>query len=66
MSDGHFNKAILPHNDYCSGLKVGRAMQKRQCEDALRQALLETDGISPEQQATILQNWQKSLRSKGI
>jgi len=39
MSDGHFNKAILPHNDYRSGLKVGRAIERKNCEDAFNKTL---------------------------
>ena len=30
MSDGNFNRALLPHTPYASGLKVGKAMMKMQ------------------------------------
>ncbi len=41
MSDGHFNRAILPHKEYQSALKVGKAMERQKCEKALQQALCE-------------------------
>ena len=28
MSDGNFNRALLPHTPYASGLKAGKAMAK--------------------------------------
>ncbi|MBO4906113.1 MAG: hypothetical protein J5486_03625 [Bacteroidaceae bacterium] len=28
MSDGNFNRALLPHTPYASGLKVGKAQER--------------------------------------
>lgn len=41
MSDGHFNRSLLPHNDYQSALKVGKALERKRCEDALKEILEE-------------------------
>ena len=29
MSDGNFNRALLPHTPYESGLKMGKAMARK-------------------------------------
>ena len=39
MSDGHFNKCFLPHNQFQSGLRAGRARQKMRSVDAFRNFL---------------------------
>ena len=44
MSDGHFNRALLPHNDFRSGLRAGMATQKKRCREALQEALDKTLG----------------------
>lgn len=31
MSDGHFNRAFLPHGDFASGVRVGRASERALC-----------------------------------
>jgi len=33
MSDGNFNRALLPHTPYASGLKAGKAMAKMKALD---------------------------------
>lgn len=45
MSDGHFNRAILPKTDYQSGLRAGRASMKRLSEAAFQQTL---ESVCPE------------------
>lgn len=34
MSDGNFNRALLPQTPYASGLKMGRAMAIKKAEEA--------------------------------
>lgn len=34
MSDGNFNRALLPQTPYASGLKMGRAMATKKAEEA--------------------------------
>ena len=63
MSDGNFNRALLPHTPYHSGLKTGR-MQMRTRAEASFNSLLnkhfpETDN---ETKAQILREFQESLR----
>lgn len=31
MSDGHFNRSFLPHGDFASGVRVGRASERALC-----------------------------------
>ena len=31
MSDGHFNRSFLPHGDFASGVRVGRASERAVC-----------------------------------
>lgn len=39
MSDGNFNRALLPHTPLESGLKMGKAMARKAAVDAFRQYL---------------------------
>lgn len=39
MSDGNFNRSLLPHTPYQSGLKCGKAMARQRAIDALRAML---------------------------
>ncbi len=49
MSDGNFNRALLPHTPYQSGLKVGKAMARKAAQDAFREYLREqSPTLSPE------------------
>lgn len=36
MSDGNFNRALLPHTPYASGLKMGRATTLAKAEQAFK------------------------------
>ncbi|MBQ9285891.1 MAG: hypothetical protein IJ209_06400 [Bacteroidaceae bacterium] len=52
MSDGNFNRALLPHTPYASGLKVGRAQAFAKAEQAFKvwlqseQPLLDDDTLA--------------------
>ena len=39
MSDGNFNRALLPHTPYASGMKAGRAMMKARAAEVFAQWL---------------------------
>ena len=41
MSDGNFNRALLPHTPFASGLKAGKSMMKMQAIEAFGQWLRE-------------------------
>lgn len=45
MSDGHFNRSFLPHGDFASGVRVGRASERALCLDVFSEML---GGICPE------------------
>lgn len=34
MSDGNFNRALLPHTPFQSGLKTGKSMARMQAQEA--------------------------------
>jgi hypothetical protein len=40
MSDGNFNRALLPHTPYHSGLMTGRMQMRNRAEKALKDLLL--------------------------
>lgn len=39
MSDGNFNRALLPHTPYASGLKAGKAMARMWALEAFEEWL---------------------------
>ena len=39
MSDGNFNRSLLPHTDFQSGVRVGRMAMKTQAEEAFREVM---------------------------
>lgn len=42
MSDGNFNRSLLPHTPYHSGLQTGKAMARMQAMEAFKRYLHET------------------------
>ncbi len=39
MSDGNFNRSLLPHTPYASGMKAGQQITKMKAVEAYRNAL---------------------------
>lgn len=39
MSDGNFNRALLPHTPYASGLKAGKSMARMKALEAFEEWL---------------------------
>lgn len=39
MSDGNFNRALLPHTPYASGMKAGKQIAKMRAVEAFREAI---------------------------
>ena len=39
MSDGNFNRALLPHTPYASGMNAGKSMTRMHALEAFRQWL---------------------------
>ncbi|MBP3775137.1 MAG: hypothetical protein ILA34_07295 [Bacteroidaceae bacterium] len=63
MSDGNFNRALLPANSYRSGMKVGASMERRRCEAALLKAL-ESCMTDPAERERIYRAFQERLRER--
>ena len=62
MSDGNFNRALLPHTPYASGLKAGKSMMKTRAVEVFREWLREhCSELSEEQQMEQLNAFRKSL-----
>jgi len=64
MSDGHFNRAILPPGGYHSALKVGKAMERKVCEKVLQETLDECIQDNPELKAHILETYSHKIHQK--
>ncbi len=39
MSDGNFNRSLLPHTPYASGMKAGQQITKMRAVEAFRNAI---------------------------
>lgn len=65
MSDGNFNRSLLPHNPYHSGLQAGKAMARMKAIEAFKAYLLMTDPDMDEQGLTDeLERYKKLLSEK--
>lgn len=61
MSDGNFNRALLPSTPYRSGVKMGQQQMKAKTIELLKQTLAEhLPTLSPEEADAICQ----ALRNK--
>ena len=62
MSDGNFNRALLPHTPYASGLKMGQARAMRKAEEAFVEWLREREPqMTEEELADCLQSFKRLL-----
>ena len=48
MSDGNFNRALLPHTPYQSGLKAGKSMARMNALEAFKDYLRENHADADE------------------
>ncbi|MEE1287483.1 MAG: hypothetical protein UHK44_02610 [Bacteroidaceae bacterium] len=63
MSDGNFNRALLPHTPYHSGLATGRMQMRNRAEEALKDILsTHFPDISPEQETEIIKEFKERTR----
>lgn len=64
MSDGNFNRQLLPKTDMASGIRVGKAQMRAKAEKAF-EAFLEEEfsGMSAEQKKTKLEKFMSMLRT---
>ncbi|MBR4161156.1 MAG: hypothetical protein IKT87_05720 [Bacteroidaceae bacterium] len=63
MSDGNFNKALLPHTPYQSGLATGRMQMRAKAELVLKD-IIKTylPNISKEEEQAINQKFKEGTR----
>lgn len=61
MSDGYFNRALLPSTPYRSGVKMGQQQAKVKAIKALQLALEKAD-LTQEKKEIIAANFEKELR----
>lgn len=65
MSDGNFNRALLPHTPYASGMKAGKQIAKMHAVELLRDLLREyLPDLSSEQSHQICQDFDIRLGNK--
>ena len=58
MSDGNFNRALLPQTPYASGIKMGRQQMKAKAAEAFKDLLAERlSGLNAEKQADLLKDF---------
>lgn len=63
MSDGNFNRALLPSTPYRSGVKMGQQQAKAKAVKALQVALEQTEPpLLQEQKEAIMACFEKELR----
>ena len=63
MSDGNFNRALLPATPYRSGVKMGQQQTKAKAIEALNVALEKADpALSDEQKEAIKASFEQELR----
>lgn len=63
MSDGNFNRALLPSTPYRSGVRMGQQQAKKKATEALRIALDSTEpSLTQKQKETITECFEKELR----
>ena len=62
MSDGNFNRNLLPYKNYQSGLRAGKAQMKIRAIAAMKQCLADLGTtVSEEQRKEVLDNFIKEL-----
>ena len=64
MSDGNFNRALLPSTPYRSGVRMGQQQTKAKAIESLRLALQQTGAfLSQEQKDAIISSFKLILNS---
>ena len=65
MSDGNFNRALLPHTPYASGMKTGKAIARMKAMEAFAQWLqTEQPSLSEEEREAKTEAFRKLLSEK--
>lgn len=66
MSDGNFNRALLPHTPYESGLKMGKAMARKCATEVFTDFIREKHPTLSEEEIKQLSNDFSALLGKRI
>ncbi len=61
MSDGNYNRNLLPYRDYQSGVRAGRATMRTRAMEKLRELLEKTD-LPKERQEELLHEFHEALK----
>jgi uncharacterized protein YaiI (UPF0178 family) len=64
MADGKFNRCILPHGQFQSGLSAGKSIMRMKAMDAFRRYIDETykdNPLSEEERKALLDRFEKML-----
>lgn len=63
MSDGNFNRNLLPYNNYRSGLRAGQARTQQHALQILEQLLDDhlADRLAPEERTHLLTDFRSRL-----
>lgn len=63
MSDGNFNRALLPHTPYHSGLATGRMQMRNRAEAAFKEVLAKHfPDMTQEKITEILSDFKERIR----
>lgn len=60
MSDGNYNRNLLPYRDYQSGVRAGRAQARAQAVETLK-AVLDERSLSSDEQEEILAQFRQMM-----
>ncbi|MGN0086576.1 MAG: hypothetical protein ACI353_03525 [Alloprevotella sp.] len=66
MSDGNFNRNLLPYRNYQSGFRAGAARTRALAIEAFARHLDQhLASLTPEQRDSLLQNFKRQISPKG-
>ena len=67
MSDGNFNRALLPHTPYASGLKMGQTMARQKAIEAFDEWITQAfPNLSDEERKQYKDEFERKMkREKG-
>lgn len=64
MSDGNFNRSLLPKGELSAGIKVGKAQMRTKAEEAFNKILAkeELSCLSDELKQSLVEEFRQTLR----
>ena len=62
MSDGNFNRALLPHGGYASGVRAGQAAERKRAVEVLSRLLEERfPALAEEERLHIIKRFKEMI-----